>query len=151
MWEWLQKWIGNTDIPGIPVVSENYVQFNAWAPLVAARGNTVTRMPSGPNVGQLAERYIDGQGVYRYALAPANVRAEDAETGYALQVQMNSGQLATTATDTLKGIVDAPRNTVAGLLGIPPWAVTVILIGVGFLVLNSVLDGRATQIVRSRK
>lgn len=48
-----------------------------WVSDVQARGNVATRMPSGPNQGALAERYVDRGGAYRYALAPLDVRLED--------------------------------------------------------------------------
>lgn len=60
-----------------PTPLERHAGFINWSAAVKRRGNMVTRFPSGPHKGKLAERYKDKQGALRYALPPMDVRAAE--------------------------------------------------------------------------
>jgi hypothetical protein len=121
-----------------------------WQAQVRARGNVPTRMPKGPNVGKLAERYVDQQGAYRYALASDAALKADAGVadGYASDIAAGARVQAIQdgAAAVVQGTLAAPRNIIGGVLGIPPNAVGLIALGVagfvGFRLLESVAPRR---------
>lgn len=115
-----------------------------------------TRMPSGPSTGQLAERYQDQTGVFRYGLAPADVRAADAAVGRQLDQQIAAGKTAQViesapaaagdafvrlATGTAQTAGAAGRGILGGVLGIPAWAVPVALAAAGIFTVKTLAPG----------
>ncbi len=126
-WDWLTKPIyvpGVTDPPADIATPE----FDAWRLAVIARGNVVTRMPSGPSKGELSERYVDQYGSNRYALPPASVMAEDHAVQDNLNQQIANGVKATAAAEYLATLPGAPARVLAQVLGLPEWAVPVVVI-----------------------
>lgn len=113
--------------------------LKTWAAQVAARGNHVTRMPSGVQVGKLAERHDTTTGTYTIQLAPANVLQADAaaiaadKNVIAADKFFDSVQPAALLKDTGKLI----GAGVSAVTGIPSWAIPVLLIGGGAFVLMS--------------
>jgi hypothetical protein len=106
-----------------------------WAADTRRRGLVPTVMPSGPNTGKLAERYVDPAGFPRYALAPADV--ERVHQAIIAQEQRDidaavsgvSGWLASLPADLVNAVLSAPRNVLAGVLGVPPWVITFLALG----------------------
>jgi hypothetical protein len=121
----------------------------AWQSAVKARGNIVTRMPKGPNVGKLAERYIDASGTARYALASPEALEADGRGQAVLTADIAAGarveQLEKGIRDVSSAIAAAPRNIAGAVLGIPPWAVTAIVLGAGALALKTVLPSLSVR------
>lgn len=124
----------------------------AWQAAVKARGNIVTRMPKGPNVGKLAERYTDVNGDARYALASPAALEADGKGAAVLESQIVAGkrveQLEKGIQDVSSAIAAAPRNIAGAVLGIPPWAVTAIVLGAGALALKTVLPSLGSLTAR---
>lgn len=122
-----------------------------WQSQVRARGNVPTRMPKGPNTGKLAERYTDAQGVYRYALASAAALAADGRGQAVLDNQVAAGAAVQRVEDVIKRdwspeldaaakqALNAPRAIVGEVLGIPPWLVTVAVLGAGALAVRTLV------------
>ena len=109
-----------------------------WSAAVRARGNTPTVFPDGAYKGQLAERYLDSQGHFRYALPPANIRALDAADRSSDRAAIVAGEAANVATGILspiasvgQGLLAAPRAAISQALGIPPMFVTLGAIAAG--------------------
>lgn len=114
--------------------------IKAWVAQVRARGNRETRMPSGAQVGKLAERHDDTtKGTYTITLAPANVLAAEAQN-----VAAGKSAVATDAFfdsvqpgALIKDLGKAAGAGVSAITGIPTWAIPVLLIGGGAFLLVS--------------
>lgn len=126
-----------------------------WQAEVRARGNVPTRMPKGPNTGKLAERYIDRAGIYRYALASPAALAADGRGAAVLESAIQAGKRVEEVEKTValvkqgaSAALDLPRNIVGGVLGIPPWAVTVLVVGAGVLAAKALLPSLPSLVAR---
>lgn len=110
--------------------------IKAWAAQVVARGNRVTRMPSGAQVGKLAERH-DAAGTYTITLAPANVLQADAQNVAAGKDAQATDQFldAVQPGALLKDLGKATGAAASAITGIPTWAFPVLIIGGGAFLL----------------
>jgi hypothetical protein len=130
----------------------------AWQSAVKARGNAVTRMPKGPNVGKLAERYTDRQGVARYALATAAALKADGRGAAQYAADIAAGKRVEQLEQTVKVLkdgaglaLDLPRKAIGGILGIPPWAVTVLVLGGGVFAVRALLPSLPSRLGLARR
>lgn len=121
-----------------PAALARYVQWQANTRL---RGAVPTRKPSEPNKGDLAERH-GSRSPYSYALAPAQIRADDRGVAIGIILDKAKGQAANVITGTVsavkgaaQAVAAAPRNAASAALGLPKWAITAMaLAGIAFVV-----------------
>jgi hypothetical protein len=127
----------------LPIVTRT-----AWVADVKRRGGAVTRYPTGLLKGVLAARF-GGAGTStptakpRYEPAPRAVRLLDTVTA---NMEAANSDVATAILAAEKAapvvaakLLELPRDVVSGVLGIPGWLVTALLLGGGALVLKTVL------------
>lgn len=116
------------------------LRYQQWLYDVRRREAYPTRMPSGPNIGELAER-TGTRKPYVYRLAPAQIRADDRGVAVGLVVDKLAGKAADAITGTVstvktvaQAVADAPRSAASAVLGVPKWAVSALVIaGVAFV------------------
>jgi hypothetical protein len=124
-------------------------RYTAWQADTRKRGGTPTRMPTGTNKGDLAERF-GARAPFRYMLAPAQIRADDRGVAISLIVDQVKGKAAdaitgavTTVQQTARAVAAAPRDAIGAVLGIPKWAVTALVIaGLAYVAYRATTSAR---------
>lgn len=116
-----------------------------WNAQVRARGNVPTRCPEGPDRGLLCERTPSGD----YITAPdpvlqaeaAMIAQEQDDIEDWRKLQLYQDALANGA----RWVLSLPRRIVADVVGVPPWVITVaVLGGLGWIVFNTFKRERLT-------
>jgi hypothetical protein len=131
--------------------------IDQWRVAVHKRGHVVTRMPAAidlDNAHKLAERR-GGAGSSEptrapsYTLAPANVLKLDGKGAAVLRKDIAAGQKIADIEKALRTVKDAaleaPRNALGGLFGIPPGIVGPIVLLIGGVVGWRMLDSFAPR------
>lgn len=126
-----------------------------WQAEVRARGNVPTRMPKGPNVGKLAEKYVDRSGTYRYALASPAALAADGRGAAVLASAIEAGKRVEDVEKTValakqgaRDVLNLPREAVGAVLGIPPWLVTALVIAGGVVAFRTLVPSLPSRVAR---
>lgn len=109
-------------------------RYVAWQDATRKKGGVPVRMPTGANLGDLAERY-GRPGAWRYVLAPVQIRADDRSVSNQLIINRAKGRAADAITSTVttvrnaaRAVASAPRTVAATALGVPKWAVTALIV-----------------------
>lgn len=112
----------------------------AWEKTVHAQKGVVTAMPAIAQavkdkvVGQLAARYPKPEGGWRYELAPLSLRLLDNLTNKIVNPSLIvAGKAAEQGEKGAQAILNAPRDFVSAVTGIPRWLIPAVLLGGGAL------------------
>lgn len=127
--------VTSTD-PANNAVSGDPVAVQVWREHVVKKGGNAVRLKAdksaaGNSRGVLYERYPDLSKVppYRYVVAPLFVRLADERRAGADITRVQAVKLLEGAQGAARAVLNAPRDVVAAVTGIPKNLVTILLVG----------------------
>lgn len=82
------------------------------------------------NAGKLAARFPNGKGGWTYELPTLALQVKDRVQAAQRSAAITAGNAAEVGEKVAQGILDAPRNAISAITGIPRWLIPVVGFGI---------------------